>query len=437
LDAPPEVTIPADPRIEPVAVPARVPSPGRLRRALPALRIRDFRLFFFGQMVSLTGTWTQQVAQGWLVWTLSHSALMLGGLAALQSVPVLLFGVAGGVVADRLPRRNLLIATQVAAMFLALALAVLTGTGVIGARHGYSLGIVGALAVGLGVVNAVDAPTRQAFVVELVGRQHLLNAISLNSTIFNGARIVGPAVAGVLISVVGIPICFMVNAASFIPVIASLYLIRTLAGKRHTARRSVLGDARHALTYAWSTPLIRDLYLTVLCVSIVFAYASMLPLFADEVLHSGPAGYSALTLAGGIGSLGGAIYLAVSGEHRRRRGAWIVAAAVGYCVLVALFSLSVSIYISVALLVLVGFAGISCLARANTALQLAVPDEIRGGVMSIYVLLLMGLSPAGAVQLGALAHFTGAPRALTIESLACAGLLVVLHYRRHPVRDTA
>ena len=437
MDTPAEATLPADPLAEPPAASPRVASPGRLRQALPALRVRDFRLFFLGQMVSLIGTWTQQVAQGWLVWTLSHSALMLGVLAALQSLPVLLFGIAGGVVADRLPRRSLLIGTQVAAMLLALALAVLTGTGVISPGHDYSLVIVGVLAIGLGMVNAVDAPTRQAFVVELVGRSHLLNAISLNSSIFNGARIVGPAIAGVLISLVGIPICFAVNAASFIPVIASLYLIHGSRGHRNAVRRSVLGDARHALAYAWRTPLIRDLYLTVLCVSIVFAYASMLPLFADEILHSGAAGYSALTLAGGIGSLGGAVALAVSGEHRRRRGAWIVGAALAYCLFVAAFSFSTSIYLSVALLVLVGFAGISCLARANTALQLAVPDDIRGGVMSIYVLLLMGLSPAGAVQLGALAHFTGAPRALTIESLACTGFLVALHYLRRPVRETA
>lgn len=412
---------------------------GLLGRTLPALRHRDFRLYFGGQLVSLTGTWTQQVAQGWLVWTLSHSAFMLGVVAGLQSLPVLVLGVGGGVVADRLPRRLVLIGTQVASLAIAAALAILTATGLVAPGHEYSLAVVGVLALALGVVNAIDAPTRQAFVVELVARNHLLNAISLNAGAFNGARIFGPAVAGVLISLVGVPICFALNAVSFLPVIASLWLIRPPATARKASERrgSVLAEARAAVAFAWRHPLIRDLYLTVLGLSVVLAFASLLPIFADDVLHSGAGGYSLLSLAGGAGSVLGAAALALTGERRGRHGPWIVYGTIAYCVLTLAFALSRSMALSFALLTVVGFAGMVSMARANTALQLAVPDEIRGGVMSIYVLLLMGLAPVAAVQLGLVAQLTGAPTAVAVESGLCALFVAGLHYLRREVRERA
>ncbi|MGI8607925.1 MAG: MFS transporter [Candidatus Dormibacteria bacterium] len=409
-------------------------------RAFPSLHHRNYRLFFFGQLVSLIGTWTQQVAQGWLVWTISHSPLMLGVVTGAQSVPILLFGLVGGVAADRVPRRTLLIVTQVVAMILAAILAGLTLTGIVSAANPTpSLVIVGIIAFALGTVNAFDAPTRQAFVVELVGKKHLMNAISLNSSIFNGARIIGPAIAGVLIATVGIPICFAINAATFVPVIVGLYLIRTRpSADAVTIRGSLLGNLSESLRYVRREPLIRDIYLTVVIISLlVFTYSAMLPLFADKVLHSGAGGYSLLSVAGGLGAVTGALSLAVVRERRRYRGAWIVAGAIAQSIGVALFALSGNIWISAVMLAIVGFSGISFLARANTALQTRVPDEMRGRVMSIYILLLMGVAPVGAVQLGAMAHFFGAPVALAAESLAAAVLIAVLHARRATVRQAA
>jgi MFS family permease len=407
-------------------------------RAFPSLHHRNFRLFFFGQLVSLVGTWTQQVAQSWLVWTISHSPFMLGVFAGLQSLPVLVFGLYGGVMADRYPKRALLITTQLAAAALALVLAILTATGVVGPGRGYSLLIIGVLAFGLGTVNAFDAPARQAFVVDLVGKKHLLNAISLNSSIFNGARIVGPATAAILISTVGTAVCFFINAFSFVPVIIGLYLIRTQQKSRRVGTGSIRANLRDALGYSWREPVVRDLFITVVVVSLfVFSYISLLPAFADAVLHTGAAGLGILTTANGAGALVAAFSLAISGDARRSRGFRIVWSAILYCVLISAFALSNFLPLSVLLLAAAGWAGIAFLARANTALQSAVPDEMRGRVMSIYILILMGLAPIGAVQLGLLAHTVGAPRAVAIEAAVGALVLTLLHALRPHVRRDA
>jgi len=409
-------------------------------RAFPALHHRNYRLFFFGQLVSLVGTWTQQVAQAWLVWTISHSALMLGLVTAAQSLPVLLFGLWGGVAADRVPKRTLLMVTQGVAMVLAAILAALTASGVVNA-HDPALGllIVGALAFGLGTVQAFDAPARQAFVVELVGKHHLLNAISLNSSIFNGARLVGPAIAGLLIATVGVPICFAINSISFIPVLGCLYLVdarpRAVTLQGHG---SLIGNLTESLRFMWGNPLIRDLYLTVVVISLlVFSYGAMVPLFADQVLHGGAQAYSLLSICGGAGAVTAALSLAIVRERRSSRGGWIVLGAIFMSLGAAVFALSTNLLLSALSLVIVGFAGISFLARTNTALQTAVPDALRGRVMSVYILLLMGVAPIGAVQLGALAHFTGAPRALAAEALLAVALLGLLHTTRRAVRETA
>ena len=409
-------------------------------RAFPALHHRNYRLFFFGQLVSLVGTWTQQVAQAWLVWTISHSPLMLGVITGAQSLPVLLFGLWGGVVADRVPKRTLLLVTQAVAMVLAAVLAGLTFTGVVSAREpALGLVIVGILALALGTVQAFDAPARQAFVVELVGKRHLLNAISLNSSIFNGARIVGPAIAGVLIATVGVPICFAINSLSFLPVLGCLYFIdsRPRTVTLHT-RGSLVGNLTESLRFMWGQPLIRDLYLTVVVISLlVFSYSALVPLFAAQVLHGGARTYSLLSICGGAGAVTAALSLAILRERRHNRGGWIVAGSIVMSLGVAVFALSTNLLLSATSLVVVGFAGIGFLARANTALQTAVPDELRGRVMSMYILLLMGVAPIGAVQLGAIAHFIGAPHAVAAEALLAALLLAVLHTTHSAVRATA
>jgi len=417
-------------------VPEQLPaSPRSMRaivvdRAFPALQQRNFRLFFSGQLVSLIGTWTQQIAQGWLVWTLSHSPLALGVITGVQSAPVLLFGLLGGVAADRFERRVMLLMTQSSAALLALTMGILTALRVVSPAHAYSLYLVAALAFGLGLVNAFDAPARQAFVVELVGKKHLLNAISLNSSIFNGARIIGPAVAGVTIQFFGVTPCFFINAASFIPVVMSIYMIRAPLLRARRSAGSAFANLREAVDYAWHDALARDIFLTVLTNSmLVMSYIALLPLFADHILHQGAPGYSALTVAGALGSVVAALTIAMSSqriEGRRRR---MVLSAIGNSLAVALFALSPYFPVSLLLLAVAGWLGVGFLARANTTLQQAVPDGLRGRVMSIYVLLLMGLAPIAAVQLGTLAHFVGASSALAAEAALSALLITLWNWR--------
>ena len=408
------------------------------QRAFPALHHRNYQLYFYGQLVSLVGSWAQIVGQSWLVWTITHSALMLGVIAGVQSLPILLFSLYGGAVTDRVSRRTLLIVTQASAAGLALTLAVLVTASLVGAANPYSIYVIGALAFALGTVNAFDAPARQAFVIELVGRRHLLNAISLNSSVFNAARIVGPAVAGLLIRYVGIGICFYINAASFIPVIAALFMIRVPRVTRVSTGSSLLANVREGLSYAMSEPVVRDIYLTVIILSVlVMSYISILPVFADQVLHAGAAGYSALTVANGVGALVAALTLAVRRGGAHSRGWWIVFGSISYALLVGAFGLSTSLPLSMLLLFVGGWAGVGFLARANTAIQVAVPEEMRGRVMSIYIFVLMGVSPIAAVQLGVLAHLVGAPLAVASEGIVSAVLIGLLHNRRRAVVERA
>lgn len=390
----------------------------RARATFRALRHRNYRLFFFGQLVSLIGTWMQSVAQAWLAYRLTGSAALLGVVAFSGQIPAFLFASWGGVVADRWPRRRILLATQVASMLLAGTLAGLTLSNRIEVPH---LLVIAAL---LGVVNAFDIPARQAFVVEMVGREDLINAIALNSSIFNGARVVGPALAGVLVARFGEGWCFLLNATSYLAVLASLLAIDVpeAAGARPTG--STLSRIVEGFRYAAAARPVRALLLLLGVVSLTaMPFSVLMPIFADRILGGGAASLGLLMGASGVGALAGALVLA-SRRGIAGLGRFVALSAAGFGVCLVLFSLSRRLWLSVALQVPVGFFMISQMASSNTLIQSLVPDRVRGRVMALYTMMFMGMAPFGALLAGAAAERWGAPATLAAGgATALAGSL--------------
>ena len=362
-----------------------------------ALRHRNFRVFWTGQLISLIGTWMQSISQGYLVYDLTHSAYMLGVVTALGTLPVLLFTLFGGVLADRLPKRSLLVATQSASALLALILGLLVVSGKVQVWE------VLALATVLGVVNAIDVPTRQSFVVELVGRRDLLNAIALNSSIFNGARIVGPAVAGLLVLRFGIGVPFLLNAASYLAVIAGLLAMRLAPHVADKHPEPALRRLADGLRYIRDDLSVRTV-LTVLGLAslLAFNYPALMPAFAREDLRQGAAGYSLLYSALGVGALAGGLTLATFGERLpRARLFW--AGAFLFPLLEIVFALARTLPLAMAALVVMGFFMIMFTAGANTLVQMLTPDGLRGRVMGVYSLVFLGSAPFGSFLAGLVA----------------------------------
>ncbi|HEY8489676.1 MAG TPA: MFS transporter [Dehalococcoidia bacterium] len=405
-------------------VPA-TPEPGGWRRTFAALRVRNFRLFWCGQLLSLSGTWMQTVGQAWLVLDLTGSPLALGTVTMLQFLPILLFALIAGVFADRVPKRRFLLLTQSAAMLQALSLALLVATGTVQLWHVYVLAFL------LGLTNAFDNPTRQAFVPEMVGRELVPNAVALNSSLFNSARIVGPAVGGVTIATVGIAGTFFLNAASFLPVLAALLLMRPAelypAPPARDAR--VLAQLREGLGYAFRTPAV---LLIVLLMGVLgtfgYNFNVALALLARYTLHAESVGFGFMTSAMGLGSLASAVALAYSGRATERR---LLAGAAAFSVLLVLVGLSRWYPLTLLLLVCLGYASITFTATANSRLQMAAPDHLRGRVMSLYFLLFAGSTPIGSELLGFTAHALGVSAAIVIFGSVCAaGVGLALLYRR-------
>ncbi len=386
------------------------------RRALAAFRYRDFRLYWTGQLVSLVGTWMQVVAQSWLVLELSNSALALGLLTALQFLPILTLSVFGGVLADRLPRRTLLLVTQPAAMVLAVTLGVLTQTGAIRVEH------VMALAVLLGVVNAADMPTRQAFIVDLVGPDDLSNAIALNSAAFNSARLVGPAVGGLAIGAIGLAGTFFLNAVSFVPAIATLLALQ--AGRTPAAcpteRIPVLEDLREGLRYIARTPLVR---LVIAMVALVGTFglnlAVLVPVLARSTLRVGASGYGYLAAAAGAGSLSAAVLLASLARTPSPSVLLAAAAALGILEVAAIGV--TQLLPAVLLLFAIGFAMVFFVTLANTLVQSVAPPALRGRVMSVYTTVFAGTTPLSSLLAGTLAQTLSAGAAFAVGGMFCVG----------------
>jgi MFS family permease len=381
---------------------------------------RNYRLFFLGQLVSLIGTWMQSVAQSWLVYRLTGSAVLLGTVGFASQIPVFLLSPLGGVVADRRDRRRVLLATQAFSMLLALTLALLTLTGRIQVWQ------VLALAALLGVANGFDIPARQSFVVELVGRQDLVNAIALNSSMFNGARIVGPAVAGVVVAAVGEGWCFFANGVSYVAVLASLAALRLPARSAPPAGgASPLAQILEGWRFVARTAPIRALLLLLGLVSLTgMPYAVLMPVIAEDVLHAGASGLGLLMGASGTGALAGALVLARR-TSLQGLGTWVASAALTFGVALIVFSFSRHFWLSVILLLPVGFAMLLQMSSSNTLIQSMVPDELRGRVMSAYSMMFMGMAPLGALLAGGLAETVGAPATIAIGGAVCiAGALV-------------
>jgi len=379
----------------------------RLGRTFESLTIFNYRVFWLGQLVSVSGTWMQTTAQAWLVLKMTNSPLALGTVTMLQFLPVTLLTLFGGVLADRLPKRKVVFCTQTVAALQALLLAFLVLTNTVQLWHIYALALL------LGVVNAFDNPTRQAFVVELVGREHLQNAIALNSSLFNSARIIGPAIGGIVITAVGIGQAFLFNGLSFIPLIVGLLFLRPgqFYAVPQPQRGNIFRQLGAGVRYAVGTPEVLLILMT-MAVMGTFGYNfnTILPLIAKYVLHAGALGLGILTSALGVGALVAALGVA---SARSTSHAVLLGAAALFSVVLLLVGLSPWLPLTLALLVLLGAASIVFSASANTRLQLTTPAELRGRVMSLYFLLFAGTTPIGGFLVGVLATRMGV-RATTV-----------------------
>ena len=380
---------------------------------LRALRHRDFRLYWTGQLVSLIGTWMQSVAQGWLMHRLTDSPLMLGLLGFAQFLPVLLFSLWAGVLVDRFDRRRLLLVTQTLAMLQALALAVLVTFGVV------EPWMVLALALVFGTINAFDLPTRQALVVDLVGLEDLSNGIALNSAAFNSARIIGPAFAGVLVATVGEAGCFWINALSYGAVLTGLALMHIPARVAQPAGRAFARVAE-GVRYVWGQRGLRDLLLLLaLMGGFGFQYMVLLPVYAESILHAGPREYGLLVSAFGLGSILAAILMTrtlTRWDLRRQLLVGLVVAGLGQ----AGFAWSRMLPLTLVMGFLSGFGLILYISSTNTLVQMTTLENFRGRVMSLYTFSFVGMAPFGALLAGALAQHIGAP----VATSTCAVLLL-------------
>ncbi len=388
-----------------------------------ALRIRNYKLFWFGQFASLTGTWAQEVAQAWLVLKLTNSPLVLGTMVTARFAPTLIFSLFGGVIADRLPKRRLLFITQSVLLLQALVVGILTWTGAVLLIHLYIAAVV------RGLADSVDRPTRQAFVVELVGPEELANAVPLNSTQFNAARIIGPAIGGAIVATLGIAACYFINAASFFFVLVSIWMMRPQdfhLGHR-LPKGNVLRQVAEGLRYSVTTPDVAVVLLLVLMLGTFgYNFPVVLPLIAKFTLKTGPVGLGLLLTSQGVGSLVAALEMAYRGRVSRRT---LFAGAAAFSVVLFLVAASPTMWVTIPLMVLLGYASITFMATANTLLQLVSPPELRGRVMSLWALLFAGTTPIGSMIIGALSERYSVRSAVEGMALLCGlGVVMALVY---------
>ncbi len=398
-----------------------------LQRTFSSLAVYNYRLYFIGQLVSVSGTWMQNIAQAWLVLQLTNSPVALGTLTMLRFLPVTLLTLFGGVLADRLPKRRAVFCLQSLAALQALLLAILVLT------HAIQLWQLYALAFVYGVINAFDNPTRQSFVMELVGRERLQNAIALNSSLMNSARIIGPAIAGVAISVFGIGGGFLLNAISFLALLVALLMMRSNELYRQPtpkASEPMFTQLGAGVRYALHTP---EVLLILILVGTLgtfgYNFNTVLPLIAKYVLHFGAAGFSLLLSAMGLGSLAGALGVAYA---RRTSLPLLLVAGTAFSLLLFMIGLSPWAPVTLGLLVLLGVSSIMFSSSANTRLQLNAPGELRGRVLSMYFLLFAGTTPIGGLLVGVLAASVGVQSMVMLMAALCAlGVVGVAWYARH------
>jgi MFS family permease len=392
----------------------RVARAGRVTFA--ALAIPNYRRYFSGQSLSLVGTWMQMTAQSWLVLSLTHSSTFLGLIVALQTLPVLLVGPYGGVVADRVDKRRLMVCLQSAMGVQALILGLLTVTGSV---RVWQIGVLAAL---LGLNNAFENPARQSFMLEMVGPEHLRNAVSLNSVMVNVARTVGPAVAGILIATVGDGVCFLANAASFVFVVGSLVTLNRVALNPTPPMPRARGQLREGLRYVRDS---HDLAVPLLMMAAVgcltYEFQVSLPVMASRALHAGATGFGFMTAAMGIGAVAGGLMVAARGRTGVRV---LAAAAAAFAVAMALAALAPTLGFELLALGLVGGASISFMSTANSTLQLTAEPSMRGRVMSLWFVAFQGSTPIGGPIVGAVMAIAGARAGLGLGAITCAVVAV-------------
>jgi MFS family permease len=393
-----------------------------------SLRVRNFRIYWFGMLVSLIGTWIQAVAQSWLVFQLTNSAFLLGVVGFLSAIPVFLLSLFGGVLADRVNKRNILIATQTSFMLLAFLLALLTQMKIITPAQ------IMLIAVLNGMVMAFDAPSRQAVVVELVGKQHLPNAIALNSVAFNSSRIIGPAIAGILVSTIGMSGCFYINGISFLAVLIALLLIR-IEKKFSTSNNTALKDLKEGLAFIKNNRLILILISMVGLVSLFgVSYVILMPVFANDVLKVGVKGLGILMSSTGFGALIGALILARLGDFQYK-GRFLMVSSLIFSISLILFSMSKAFLLSLFILLFLGGSSVSSIALINTILQTKVPDILRGRVMSVFMLTFAGFMPFGNLIAGALAQALSVSFAVMSGGIICTAFFVVINIAYPQIRQ--
>ena len=393
-----------------------------IRTIFRALRSRNYRLFFGGQGISLVGTWMQATAMSWLVYRLTGSAFLLGAVAFISQIPAAILGPPAGVLADRWDRRRILVMTQTLSMLQAFALAALILTGAIAVWQ------IVALSLMLGLVNAVDVPARQAFVVDMVeSKSDLGNAIALNSFLFNGARIVGPSIAGIVIAKWHEGVCFTLNGVSYLAVIAALLMMTVPPKSAKRGNGRIFREMKEGMAYAFAFKPIRYLLLLIALVStLVMPYAVLMPVFAKSILHGGASAQGFLMASAGVGALTGAMFLA-SRHSVLGLGRVVAASSSILGAGLILFSQSRVFALSSLFLVLIGFGMMVTMASCNTLLQTIVEDDKRGRVMSLYTTAFFGAAPVGSLLAGILASRIGAPYAVMICGACCLlGSLVIL-----------
>lgn len=389
-----------------------------------SLKVRNFRLFIFGQAISLCGTWMQTIAVSWLVLQMTHSGTQLGLVVAAQFLPILIFGAWGGVIADRFNKRHILYATQTTAGLLALTLGILVLT------HTIELWMVYTLAVCLGFVNVVDNPSRQSFVIEMVGPVNLKNAVTLNSTMVNAARVIGPSIAGVLIATVGIGPCFIANAFSYIAVLLALKAMNENELHPATLSKKASGQVKAGLKYVWSVPKLKvTLIMMFIIGTFAYEFPVVFPLFATETLHGNAGTYSAMMVATGIGAIIGGLYTAGHAATRENQLIWT---AVFFGISIIAAALMPTLIAVLIVLVIVGGLSVLFIALGNTTLQLNSESSMRGRVMSLWAIAFLGTTPIGGPIVGYISDHSNPRVGLAVGGISAviAGFLGLYLYNR-------
>lgn len=402
----------------------------RIMSAFPALKSRNYFLYFFGQLFSLVGTWLQIVAEGWLVFELTHSAYFVGLDAAAATIPTLFLSLFGGVIVDKFPKKKILLFTQAASMVLAFILGVLTVLKIVNVWQVIFLAFL------LGIVNAIDSPARQAYVVELVDdKKFLSSAIALNSGMFNTARVIGPTIAGLLIAAFGAGPAFILNAVSYIAVIIALKNIRTRDIVPHSDTHPLVA-IRQGLDYAFSHSTIRLLIILSSMIAIFgWSYGTLMPVIATDIFHLGASGLGYLYAVAGLGALSGAIFISSQGQRYNSLNI-IIGGNLLFSLCLLFFTFTNSLYFATPLLFLVGFGLVSMFSTMNTVLQHAVSDHMRGRVMAIYSIAFIGLGPFGNLEIGWLAEKIGIDPAIRSSAIIVFAVGLYLFFNRNKIRKT-